>query len=252
LHNGKQLIEEISNSNNNIIVIINSPGPINMDWKDKVKGIIFAGLAGPESGNGIADVLFGDVNPSGHLPFVMGKREQYPADIKDIQEYDSMINSSGELEFKDTVEYNEGLFIGQYWFDKKNELPLYHFGHGLSYTKFEFSDLKCNFDKKLNRLEARFKIKNIGNYDGGVVAFLYLTFPLEDDNYPIRVLKGFDKYFIKINETQECCITVDEHDLSYYDINSNDYIMPQKGSYIIYVGQSSNITDLTLTDKVTI
>ena len=254
LHNGNQLIEEVSNINKNIIVVINAPGPVNMEWKDKVKGIIFAGLAGPESGNGITDVLFGDLNPSGHLPFVWGKREQYPADIKGIQESDplSSITQSGELEFKDIVKYDEGLFIGQYWFDKKKEIPIYPFGFGLSYTKFEFSDLKCNFDKNLNKLEAKFKIKNIGNFDGGVVAFLYLTFPLEDENYPIRVLKGFDKYYIKINEVHDCCIIVDEHDLSYYDINSKDYIMPQKGTYLVYIGQSSNLNDLTLIDKVTI
>ena len=254
LHNGNQLIEKVSEINKNIIVIINSPGPVNMNWRDKVKGIIFGGLAGPESGNGIADILFGDVNPSGHLPFVMGKREQYPADIKEIQEYDVMsktINTT-ESEFKDIVKYDEGLFIGQYWFDKKNEIPIYYFGYGLSYTKFEFSDLKCNYDKDSKKIEAKFKIKNIGNYDGGVVAFLYLTFPLEVEDYPIRVLKGFDKYFLKINETKECCINVEEHDLSFYDIISKDYIVPKKGSYTVFIGQSSDVKDLTLSETINI
>ena len=254
LHNGNKLIEEISQINENVIVVINSPGPVNMDWKDKVKGIIFGGLAGQESGNGIADVLFGDVNPSGHLPFVIGKKEQYPSEIKGIQEYD-MLNSVKNVkidEFKDTVKYEEGLFIGQYWFDKKNEIPTYYFGYGLSYTQFEFSDLLCNYDKNLKKLTAKFKVKNIGNYDGSVVAFLYLTFPLEDEKYPLRVLKGFDKYLLKINEIKECSIDVEEHDLSYYDINSKDYILPQKGNYKVFVGQSSNIKDLTLTQEVSI
>ena len=200
LHNGKQLIEKIAEINKNIVVVINAPGPVNMEWRDKVKGIIFGGLAGQESGNGISDILFGDVNPSGHLPFVIGKREQYPADIKEIQKNDNLSNTifvTEEKEFKDTVKYEEGLFIGQYWFDKKKEIPFYYFGYGLSYSKFQFSDLKCYLDKNHNKLEAKFKIKNIGDYDGGVVAFLYLTFPFEDEDYPIRVLKGFDKYFLK-------------------------------------------------------
>ena len=253
LHNGKQLIEKVSEVNKNVIVVINAPGPINMDWRDKVKGIIFSGLAGPESGNGIADVLFGDVNPSGHLPFVIGKREQYPADIKEIQKSDCLatsITSSKELEFKDTVKYDEKLFVGQYWFDKKNEIPIYYFGYGLSYTKFEFSDLTCNFDKKLKKLEAKFKIKNIGHYDGSVVALLYLTFPLEVEDFPIRVLKGFDKYFLKTEEMKEFCIIIEEHDLSYYDTNSKEYKLPSKGSYTVFVGQSSDIKDLTLSQKI--
>ena len=254
LHNGNKLIEEISEINKNVVVVINSPGPVNMDWRDKVKGIIFGGFAGQESGNGIADVLFGDVNPSGHLPFVIGKKEQYPAEIKDIQEYDTMGSTLNVklLEFKDNVKYDEGLFIGQYWFDLKNEIPTYYFGYGLSYTQFEFSNLECNFDKQIKKLEAKFKIKNIGNYDGSTVAFLYLTFPLEVENYPIRVLKGFDKYYLKINEEKECSIIVEEHDLSFYDVNSKDYIMPKKGSYTVFVGQSSNIKDLSLTQEVNI
>ena len=252
LHNGNKLIEEVSEVNKNIVVVINSPGPVEMDWRDKVKGIIFGGLAGQESGNGIADILFGDVNPSGHLPFVMGKKNQYPASINELQEYDTLAKSINVtfLEFKDTVNYNEGLFIGQYWFDKNNEIPLYYFGFGLSYTKFEFSDLICSFDKKLNKLEVKFKIKNIGNYDGAAVALLYLSFPKEVENFPIRLLKGFDKYFIKINEIKDCCIVVEEHDLSFYDINSKDYIMPNKGSYKIFVGQSSDIKDLTLSSEI--
>jgi beta-glucosidase len=84
MHNGNKLIEEISEINKNIVVIINAPGPVNLEWKDKVKSIIFGGLAGPESGNAIADIIFGDANPSGHLPFVWGKREQYPADVKEL------------------------------------------------------------------------------------------------------------------------------------------------------------------------
>ena len=251
MHNGNKLIEEISEINKNIVVIINAPGPVNLEWKDKVKSIIFGGLAGPESGNAIADILFGDANPSGHLPFVMGKREQYPADIKELPTEFGMIKE-GEQEFKDEVKYEEGLFIGQYWFDKKNEVPYYYFGHGLSYTKFEFKNLECNFDKKENKLEVKFTIKNIGNYDGGVVAMVYLGFPLKDENFPERMLKGFDKYFLKVDELKQCCIMIEEHDLSFYDIQTKEFVMPKKGSYKVFVGQSANINDLCLQKDVSV
>ena len=251
MHNGNQLIEEISKINQNTVVIINAPGPVNMEWKDKVKSIIFGGLAGPESGNALADIIFGDENPSGHLPFVMGRREQYPADVLEIPSEFGFLKE-GENEFKDVVKYEEGLFIGQYWFDKKKEIPYYYFGHGLSYTKFEFGNLECNFDKNEKKLEVKFTIKNIGNYDGNAVAFLYLGFPLKDDNYPERMLKGFDKYFIKINEIKECSIIVEEHDLSYYEVASKEFLMPKKGCYKVYVGQSSDINDLNLYKEISI
>ena len=251
MHNGNKLIEEISEVNQNTVVIINSPGPVNLEWRDKVKSIIFGGLAGPESGNAIADILFGDANPSGHLPFVMGRREQYPADVKELPSEFGMLSDS-EQEIKDTVKYEEGLFIGQYWFDKKKEIPYYYFGHGLLYTKFEFGNLDCIYNKNEKKLEVKFSIKNIGEYDGGVVAFLYLGFPFNDENYPERMLKGFDKYFLKVNEIKDCCIVVEEHDLSYYDINSKDYVLPQKGSYKVFVGQSADINDLCLQKEVLI
>jgi len=251
MHNGNKLIEEISEINKNIVVIINSPGPVNLEWKDKVKSIIFGGLAGPESGNAIADIIFGDSNPSGHLPFVWGKREQYPADVKELPNEFGMLKD-GEQEFKDEVKYEEGLFIGQYWFDKKKEIPYYYFGHGLSYTKFEFGNLECNFDKKEKKLEVKFTIKNIGECDGGVVALVYMGFPLKDENYPERMLKGFDKYFLKVNELKECCIIIEEHDLSYYDVQSKEFILPKSGSYKVFVGQSANINDLSLQKEVNI
>ena len=251
MHNGNKLIEEISKINKNIVVIINAPGPVNLEWKDKVKSIIFGGLAGPESGNALADIIFGDTNPSGHLPFVMGKREQYPADIKDLPKEFGMLKE-GEQEFKDTVKYEEGLFIGQYWFDKKKEVPYYYFGHGLSYTKFEFSNLECNFVKKDKKLEVKFVVKNIGDYEGSIVAFVYLGFPIKDDNYPERMLKGFDKYLLKANESKECCIIVEEHDLSYYDTKIKEFVLPQKGCYRVFVGKSANINDLALQKEVNI
>ena len=251
MHNGNKLIEEISEINKNIVVIINSPGPVNLNWKDKVKSIIFGGLAGPESGNALADIIFGDANPSGHLPFVMGKREQYPADVKELPTGYGIL-SDGEQEFKDEVKYDEGLFIGQYWFDKKNEVPYYYFGHGLSYTKFEFGNLECNLNKNEKKLEVKFTIKNIGTYEGGVVALLYLGFPLNDENYPERMLKGFDKYFLKINEIKNCCVIVEEHDLSYYDVQSKQFVFPKSGNFKVFVGQSANINDLCLQKEISV
>eukprot|EP00833_Pecoramyces_ruminatium_P018835 jgi/Orpsp1_1/1192867/evm.model.d7180000096420.1 len=135
-HGGNELIDAVASVNKNTIVVIHSPGPVNVPFLDKVKGIVFAGLPGQETGNAITDVLFGDVNPSGHLPYTWAPREDYPTDVKYEPEYPD----GGE---KMTVyDYDEGLFVGYRWFDKKEIEPTFAFGYGLSYTTFEYSDLK--------------------------------------------------------------------------------------------------------------
>ena len=251
LHNGGKLIEEVSKVNKNIIVIINSPGPINLYWKDLVKGIIFGGLAGQESGNGITDILFGDVNPSGHLPFVMGKIEDYPTYIKELQ--NDMIMKEKRFEGSSDMEeyiYKEGLFIGQYWFDKNNITPYYPFGFGLSYTKFELNNLNLIMNEK--GLEAKFNVKNIGNLYGGCVVLLYIHFPDCVEDFPMRVLRGFEKVFLNAQEEVECSIFVDNHSLSYYDINQKKFVKPNQGNYIIYIGQSAALNDLVLEKSISV
>ena len=107
-------------------------------------------------------------------------------------------------------------------------------------------------DKKEKKLEVKFTIKNIGECDGGVVALVYMGFPLKDENYPERMLKGFDKYFLKVNELKECCIIIEKHDLSYYDVQIKEFTLPKSGSYKLFVGQSANINDLSLQKEVNI
>ena len=136
-HNGNELVENITEITNNTIVVINAPSVINLPWKDKVKGIIFAGFPGAESGNALVDILFGDYSPSGHLTYVWGKRKDYPTDI----DFNISYNNLNYGNFERQYDYNESIFIGQRWFDLKNIKPIYPFGFGLSYSKFNFSDL---------------------------------------------------------------------------------------------------------------
>ena len=133
-HNGNELVNAIvgkKQTGQKIIVVINAPGPINVDWKDSVDGIIFSGMGGAESGNGLVDVLFGDLNPSGHLPYVWADIDQYPA------QFNILSNPT-------VYEYSEGVFVGQRCFDLKGYTPIFPFGFGLSYTTFSFSDISAN------------------------------------------------------------------------------------------------------------
>ena len=300
LHNGNKLIEEVSKVNKNSIVVINAPAAVNVPWRDQVKAIIMGGYAGAESGNGLADVLFGDINPCGHLPYVWGKKEDYPVqinfldnlsivndeeakkfapnDIKDadLEEFkrvypgpeymeklkslpNTPLNLGGPKTWLDIYryqggpnleqyDYTEGIYVGQRWFDKKGIKPIYPFGFGLSYTTFELSNLQTKMCEK--GLEAKLKIKNIGKVDGHATPLLFLRFPEEVKDYPIRVFKGFEKKFVKVGEEVECVINVDDHGLSYYSVELGKYVRPKKGEFTVYIGFSAGLEDIKLTCNV--
>jgi len=208
-------------------VIINAPGPINLPWLDKIKGLIMSGFGGAESGNGITDVLFGDYNPSGHLPYVWGELENYPSQIK---------------LFSNPTEYNytEGVFVGQRYFDKNNKTYYFPFGFGLSYTKFEFV-LEKGISTEMTKegLKIKFCMKNVGDIEGETVPMVFLKFPEDiktQEGYPDKLCKGFDKKMIKPGENVEFEILVDDHALSYFNVNEHKFVRPTEGKYIVYVG----------------
>ena len=229
-HSGNELIQAVletyKDTNKGVIVVINSPGPINLPWLDKINASIFSGLGGAESGNAIADILFGDYNPSGHLPYVWGEKDDYPTPINI---------------FSNPTEYNytEGIFIGQRYFEKYNKNYTFPFGFGLSYTTFEFENNSISASMSNEGLKINFKIKNIGNIEGEAVPMVFLKFPdgiKTEDGYPDKLFKGFDKKLIKPNEIVQFEILVDDHALSYYDIFEKKFIRPIEGNYGVYVG----------------
>jgi len=239
-HNGNELINAVASVNENTVVVIHAPGPVNVPFLDKVKGIVFAGMPGQESGHAIADVLFGDVNPSGHLPYTWAPREDYPTDVKYEPEYPD----GGD---KMTVyDYNEGLFVGYRWFDKQGIEPTFPFGFGLSYTNFEFKDLVGNMED--DGLHVTLTVSNTGDVAGAAVPMIFLTFPDVVKDYPVRVFKGFDKVKLEPGESKEVTILIDNHDLSYFDVDAMDYVKPEEGEYIVYAG--FNAKDLPLNTSV--
>ena len=241
-HKGNELVENITEITNNIIVVINAPSVINLPWKDKVKGIIFAGFPGAESGNALVDILFGEYSPSGHLTYVWGKKEDYPTDI----DFNISYNKLNYGNFERQYDYNESIFIGQRWFDLKNITPIYPFGFGLSYSKFNFSNL--NLEMKENGLIVKFNVQNIGNYNASVVGMVFLGFPEEVKNYPVRVFKGFEKKFLLVNETYNMEINIEPHDLSYYNLEKKDFERPKNGTFKVFIGE--NARDFVLNGEV--
>ena len=225
-HSGNELVQAVVGTNKPVIVVINSPGPINLPWLNGIKGLIFSGLGGAESGNAIADILFGDYNPSGHLPYVWGEIDNYPAKI-DI------------FSHPDNIEYTEGVFVGQRYFDKYNKPYTFPFGYGLSYTTFEFEANSLSVSMTKEGLKVSFSVKNTGSVEGETVPMVFLKFPDNintEEGYPDKLFKGFYKKCIKPNESLKFEILVDDHALSYYDITKENYVRPSEGKYTVYVG----------------
>jgi len=240
-HNGEGLVDGVLAlcQDKDYVLVILGPATVNIKstWKSNtnIKAILFGGMLGAEGGNAITDVLFGDVVPSGHLTFVWAPIGSYPNVTKTA--------STLGIKFL-TIEYNytEGLFIGQRYVEKNNLPYDYPFGYGLSYTTFSYSGLSC--DRVTDGLSVSFNVKNDGQYDGKAVPMVFLKLPL--NNYPEKVFKGFDKKLIKAGATEKFEILIDNHDLSYYDVDKGDFAIAS-GSYTVYVGGDAKTLPLSVT-----
>ena len=226
-HSGNDLVNAVLEVNQNVIVVINSPGPINLPWFEGIKGLIFSGLGGAESGNAITDILFGDYNPSGHLPYIWAKKDDYPTPIDNIYAQ------------PESIEYKEGVFVGQRYFDKYNKSYTFPFGYGLSYTEFEFVADSLSVSMSKEGLKVNFSMINNGTMKGEAVPMVFLKFPdniTTEEGYPDKLFKGFDKKWINPGEVVAFEIFVDDHALSYYNIFDAKYERPIEGKYIVCVG----------------
>ena len=269
-YGANELIEKVTEVNDQVIVVINAPATVNLPWLDKVQAVIFSGFPGAESGNAVADIIFGKVNPSGHLPFVWGKEEDYPpstniplenltvvnktsgATYKDVYRYDG-VDSHGHPDNapghdREQYDYKEGLYIGQRWFNKNNKKAVYPFGHGLSYTTFEYSDLDVNMKKK--GLTAKFKVKNTGKVKGKAVPMMFLTFPDSIGDYPKYIFKGFEKVEIEPGKTKTVEILADDHALSYFNVKKNDYVRVDDGKIKVYISDNADPSQAKLSTEI--
>lgn len=202
------------------VVIQSGSAMILGDWNQKVQAVVQMWLAG-EGAGGAVDVLCGTVNPSGRLP------ETFPAKLRQDLPYPGNGN---------TIEYAEKCFVGYRYYDKHPEEIVYPFGHGLSYTNFEYSDLEII--RKENKLEISFNLKNIGDTAGAEVCQLYIGDPIATITRPEKELKAFDKIFLESGEAKQVVFEIDIKDLGYYNVLLKDWVT-EPGEYIIYISASS-------------
>lgn len=222
-------IRELAKVNKNLIVVNISGNAVAMPWVAEVPAIVQAWYLGTEAGNAIASILAGDANPSGKLPFT------FPARLED-----NGAHKLGEYPGNGEVTYNEGIFVGYRWVDKEKIKPLFSFGHGLSYTTFEYG--KVVADKKSmttdDNITFSINIKNTGSRDGEEVIQLYISDKKASVPRPVKELKGFDKISLKVGEEKTVTFTIDKSALSFFDDKRHDWVA-EAGEFEALIGSSS-------------
>ncbi|MBP7509007.1 MAG: glycoside hydrolase family 3 C-terminal domain-containing protein [Prolixibacteraceae bacterium] len=230
-YNQDNVISALSKVNKNLIVVNISGNAVSMPWVNEVPVIIQGWFLGSESGTALASVLVGDINPSGKLPFT------FPVKLED-----NSAHSLGEFPGKDLkVSYTEGIYVGYRWFDLKNIKPLFSFGHGLSYTTFEYD--KLNTNKKSMALSdsiiVSVNVKNTGKRQGSEVVQLYISDLKSSLPRPVKELKGFEKITLQPGETKTVSFTVNKSDLSFFDPVKHDWVA-EPGDFEAIIGSSSS------------
>jgi beta-glucosidase len=227
-----ELIQEIAAANKNVIVVVTSGGNVDMNqWIDKVPGLIEAWYPGQEGGTALAKIVFGDANPSGHLPVTFEKRWE------DNPVHDSYYLIPGTKD----VKYTEGVFVGYRGYDKNGTKPQFPFGYGLSYTTFTFANLQAS------PTQASFDVTNTGQREGTEVAQVYIGEEHAPVPRPSKELKGLARVNLKPGETRHVTIPLDERSFAYYDVASKQW-KADAGAFNVMVGDS--VENILLTGKI--
>jgi beta-glucosidase len=245
-----ELIEAVAAANPRTVVVIDAGAPVLMPWLPKVAAVVDAWYPGESNGSALAAVLYGQVDPSGHLPVT------FPASL-------SQVPAATQAQFPGTnrqIHYSEGLLVGYRWYDQKKITPLFPFGYGLSYTHFAFSQLQVNPDKVVNPasrpapascrcnqqdatlVRASVRITNTGPVAGADVVQLYVGDPA-DAGEPPRQLEGFQRVYLAPHQSATVRFRLTGHELSYWNDTRNGWVLPT-GTFHLYIGDSSALANL--------
>jgi hypothetical protein len=260
-HRGDALVEQVASQCNKTVVVAHSPGALVMPWAGHVNisAIVWAGLPGQESGNALVDILYGDVNPSGRLPYTIARtQEDYSASVKFAEEtYEGYI---------DPIDYKETTLFDYRHFQAKEIEPLYPFGYGLSYTNFSYSGLSVSAASKRYRrtngststkatpypdslydtlYTVSVRVMNTGGVDGHEVAQLYVKLS-DEAEAPFKQLKGFERMLIRAGKSATVTLELRKRDVVYWSVEKQAWVLPK--SFDVYVGSSSE--DLKLSKKI--
>lgn len=231
-----KVIEALAEANSNLIVVNVSGNAVAMPWVDKVPAVLQAWFIGSEAGHAITDVLSGDVNPSGKLPFT------FPARIEDVPAH--IFGEYVGVASRDTVdvEYKDGIYVGYRWTDmQKKTRPLFAFGHGLSYTSFEYGEPELDSTEMTidGTVTVRVKVTNTGDRAGRETVQMYVGDRKSSLSRPVKELKGFEKVTLAPGESATVSFTVDRDDLSFFDPDRHEWVA-EPGKFDIYIAAAAD------------
>ena len=209
-----RLIEAVSEVNKNTVVVLLCGSPVEVPWIDRVNAVLYMALPGEAGGEAIKSLLLGEANPCGKLA------ETWPLTYNDV--------ATREIYGEKDAEYREGVFVGYRYYDSANIPVRFRFGHGLSYTSFEYSDLKLDGDT----LSVR--VRNVGGVAGAEVVYLFVEPPAGGPARPARELRGFDKVYLKPGESKKLCFKLSDRCFSVW--HDGAWRIPE-GTYKLCVGE---------------
>jgi beta-glucosidase len=228
-YNQNELIDQVQKVNPNTVIVLNTGAPVRMPWIHNTSALLQAWFGGQEMGEAIADVLFGMINPSGKLPTT------FPVRLQDNPAY---INYPGE---NGKVLYGEGIFVGYRYYEFKDLNPLFPFGYGLSYTKFNYGNvvLSTTTLKPNELLIVSVNVTNVGSLAGKEIVQLYIRDPLSRLVRPLKELKGFTKIELLPGETKIVSFEISDDSLKYYDDKRMKWVA-EPGEFELFIGGSSH------------
>ena len=226
-----EVIGELLKVNKNTVIVISTGSPVDMSsFAKDAKAILQTSYNGMEGGRALAEVIFGDVNPSGKLSYTVPVRLE-----------DSPAHSLGEFPGGEKVRYDEDIFVGYRYFSSFNVKPLFAFGHGLSYTDFKYDNLKIEVNDLENDINVAvsLEVTNTGKLQGAEVVELYINDEEASVRRPNIELKGFEKIYLDVNETKTVKINLYKKDFAFYNEKNKNWIV-ESGRFNIFVGSSSD------------
>ncbi len=234
-----ELIRRVTAVQPNTVIVLHNGSPVTMPWINNVKGILETYLTGQGTGTATSRILFGDANPCGKLA------ETFPLKLEDNP---SWLSGFGE---GDNVNYTEGIFVGYRYYDKKAMDVLFPFGYGLSYTTFEYSNLRLSSEniKDTDTLTVTVDITNTGTVSGKEIVQLYVQDVESSVKRPVKELKGFEKVYLEPNETKSVTFILDKRSFAYYNTRIKDWHV-ETGIFNILIGKSSR--DIVLSKSLTV